>query len=241
MLTPIDQIDRSKVNLSYIAQDMLDLRLDDFEKRGYLEKLWNNENTLLKLYYTDYEFFKRQLDKEIDKIVYGTVSGTSPNVKYDQRTLEEMPLQQIRERDPAYGEKLRNLVFESAYENGIYKCTHCGMTSPHKKDFQVDHIIPMSKGGKTVISNLQLLCRKCNGIKGDKEEKQPNQPLASREVSDQVMPSVKQNGDKLFVRLGDEEKNFSITKARKERGYLTFQIGNGRYRYHIRKKKLEKI
>ena len=241
VLTPIEEIDRSKVNLSYIAQDMLDLRLDDFEKRIYLEKLWNDENTLLKLYYTDYEFFKRQLDKEIDKIVYGVVSGTSPNVKYDERTLEEMPLQQIRECYPAYGEKLRNAVFESAFENGQYKCVHCGMTSPHRKDFQVDHIVPMSKGGKTVIGNLQLLCRKCNGIKGDKEENKPKQPLASREISDDILPSVNRKGDKLIVRIGDEEKAFGITQARKERGYLTFQIAGGKYRYFIRKKKLIKI
>ena len=240
-LTPIEEIDRAKVNLSYIAQDMLDLRLDDFEKRDYLEKLWNDENTLLKLYYTEFEYFKRQLDKEINKIVYRTVSGTSPNVKYDQRLLEDMPLQKIRECDPAYGEKLRNAVFESAAENNVYKCTHCGMTSPHKKDFQIDHIVPMSKGGKTVIGNLQLLCRKCNWIKSDKEEKQPGQPLASSDVSEAVMPSVRRKGDKLTVRLGDEVKNFVFTEERKERGYLTFQIGNGRYKYYIRKKKLERL
>ena len=241
VLTPIEEIDRAKVNLSYIAQDMLDLRLDDFEKREYLEKRWNDEDTLLKLYYTEFEYFKRQLDKEIDKIVYGTVSGTKPNVKYDQRALEDMPLHKIMERDPYYGQKLKGTVFESAYENGVYRCKYCGMTSPNKADFQIDHIVPMSKGGKTVIGNLQLLCRKCNGTKGDKEEEQPKQPLASREFSDEVLPSVKRKGDKLIVRLGGEEKIFGITPLRKERGYMTFQIGEGKYRYYIRKRKIEKL
>ena len=92
-----------------------------------------------------------------------------------------------------------------------------------------------------MIDNLQLLCRKCNRIKADKEEEQPSQPLASSDVSEAVMPNVRRKGDKLTVRLGDEEKNFVITEARKERGYLTFQIGDGRYRYNIRKKKLEKL
>ena len=32
--------------------------------------------------------------------------------------------------------------------------------------FEVDHIYPKIKGGKTVESNLQLLCRKCNRGKG---------------------------------------------------------------------------
>ena len=247
VLTPIEKIDRDKVNLSYIAQDMLDLRLDPFEQRGYLEKLWNDESTLLKLYYSEWEFFKRQLDKEIEKIVYGVVSGTSPNVKYDQRTLEEMPLQKIRECYPSYGEKLRNSVFDAAFENGVYKCQRCGMTSSHKKDFQVDHIVPMSKGGKTVASNLQLLCFRCNMIKADKTDEQPEQsnpssaPASSKEDINEAMPSVSRKGDKLTVRLGDEEKTFGITQARKERGYLTFQIGDERYKYYIRKRKLEKM
>ena len=49
------------------------------------------------------------------------------------------------------------------------------------------------------------------------------------------MLSVRRKGDKLTVRLGNEEKNYVITQARKERGYLTFQIGDGKYRYYIRK------
>ena len=236
--TPIDDIDRAKANLSFIAQDMLDLRLDDFEKRDYLDKLWQDESTLLKLYYTEFEYFKRQLDKEINKIVYGVVSGSTPKVKYEQRELEKFTLQQIRERDPVYGEKLRNDVFKSAMINGVYRCKACGMTSPHKKDFQIDHITPMSKGGLTVLENLQLLCRKCNWVKSDHED---DLPLASREISNDFMPNVTLSGTQLFVKLGDLTKTFSITQARRERGYMTFQIGTGKYKYMIRNGNIIKI
>lgn len=45
-----------------------------------------------------------------------------------------------------------------------FACCSCG-ASPAKDpsvELQVDHIIPWSKGGETVIENLQTLCSKCN-------------------------------------------------------------------------------
>ncbi|MFR4784857.1 MAG: HNH endonuclease [Pilosibacter sp.] len=45
-----------------------------------------------------------------------------------------------------------------------FKCCKCG-ASPAKDPsviLQVDHIIPWSKGGETVLENLQTLCSKCN-------------------------------------------------------------------------------
>lgn len=49
-----------------------------------------------------------------------------------------------------------------------YTCQSCGKYMPDEVGLQVDHIVPVSKGGKTVLSNLQVLCSKCNGKKSDK-------------------------------------------------------------------------
>lgn len=52
-----------------------------------------------------------------------------------------------------------------------FKCCACG-ASPAKDpsvELHIDHIIPWSKGGETVIDNLQTLCLKCNLGKGDME------------------------------------------------------------------------
>ena len=55
----------------------------------------------------------------------------------------------------------------AAYEKQKGICPKC------KKHFafeemEGDHIVPWSRGGKTVPENLQMLCRRCNGLKSDK-------------------------------------------------------------------------
>ena len=44
-------------------------------------------------------------------------------------------------------------------------CAYCGS----KKNLEIDHIKPVSKGGGNNIENLQILCRKCNKAKGDRQ------------------------------------------------------------------------
>ena len=50
-----------------------------------------------------------------------------------------------------------------------FKCCACGASPAknHAVELQVDHIIPWSKGGETVVDNLQTLCSKCNLGKSD--------------------------------------------------------------------------
>ena len=46
-------------------------------------------------------------------------------------------------------------------------CHYCKAVAPGT-DMQVDHVIPMSKGGDHDLSNLVVCCSKCNKSKGDK-------------------------------------------------------------------------
>lgn len=41
-------------------------------------------------------------------------------------------------------------------------CSRCGSS----KDLTADHIVPLASGGSSTLSNIQVLCRKCNSSKG---------------------------------------------------------------------------
>jgi len=50
-----------------------------------------------------------------------------------------------------------------------YQCKICGATARDGAKLHVDHIRPVSKGGKTEYHNLQTLCERCNLGKSNKE------------------------------------------------------------------------
>ena len=51
-----------------------------------------------------------------------------------------------------------------------FKCQICGRSVEDGVKLHVDHIIPISKGGKTEWNNLRTLCQDCNLGKGNKIE-----------------------------------------------------------------------
>jgi hypothetical protein len=62
-------------------------------------------------------------------------------------------------------EKLRKQVIKRA--GGYCEYCRCPDTTTNTP-FSIDHIIPKSKGGKTVLSNLAYACFGCNSIKHNK-------------------------------------------------------------------------
>ena len=51
-----------------------------------------------------------------------------------------------------------------------FRCVLCGRSANDGIKLHVDHVIPVSRGGKTEESNLRTLCEECNMGKGDKVE-----------------------------------------------------------------------
>ena len=70
---------------------------------------------------------------------------------------------------PIEASVLKEKVYEKSKDkDGKYTCQECGKKSESRYGFEIDHINPMNEGGLTEEKNLQILCRHCNRVKGDK-------------------------------------------------------------------------
>lgn len=61
--------------------------------------------------------------------------------------------------------KVSNELRQEIFERDGYTCVICGSTE--KESLEIDHIMPIAKGGKTEPDNLQTLCHDCNIRKGN--------------------------------------------------------------------------
>ena len=53
------------------------------------------------------------------------------------------------------------------FKRDNYACQMCGATAADGAKLEIDHIVPVSKGGQNDEDNLQVLCRDCNIGKSD--------------------------------------------------------------------------
>lgn len=60
--------------------------------------------------------------------------------------------------------RVSNKMRFSIFEKDNYRCRNC---KRHTDDLEIDHIIPIAKGGKSEYNNLQTLCKRCNKNKSD--------------------------------------------------------------------------
>lgn len=64
-----------------------------------------------------------------------------------------------------YDVKLWKRISKQVFERDNYTCQYCNKAGGL---LEVDHIIPISKGGNNHLSNLTTACRRCNRQKKDK-------------------------------------------------------------------------
>ena len=88
--------------------------------------------------------------KEIEDIIQAIVHGIS---------VDEKRLFTVDDK--------RELLAQRKNESGKYQCARCNKWF-YPEELQMDHKDAWSKGGRTVLSNAELLCSPCNKKKGNK-------------------------------------------------------------------------
>lgn len=88
----------------------------------------------------------------------------TPEEKKERRRLQYKTKSANRRKQG--GGKLKWAEVKKLLEVQKYKCMNCGACI--KKKSHADHIVPVAMGGKSVISNMQMLCPPCNIRKSDK-------------------------------------------------------------------------
>lgn len=156
-----------RVDLAEIAMQIVDVSDEEFDEK--IADIWKVRKDIHKWYgFSYYEgLMKVYRQRALNKTV--------KNPDFIIPNKEDMDMGTLKKYFPEYYEELREYIYQNAYdaESGKYvaaKPSENGeyYSSPHRKLFEIDHIIPISKGGKTIKENLQLLYYKDNRRKGNK-------------------------------------------------------------------------
>ncbi len=116
-----------------------------YKQENYVRTPYKVEN-IINSYSTDYDYLSGRY-KKLQKI--GLECTMSEYNSKDQR------------------KRMTKALREEIAVRDNYTCRMCGKYMPDGVGLHIDHIVPISKGGKSIPSNLQVLCSKCNGKKSD--------------------------------------------------------------------------
>ena len=109
----------------------------------------------------DSKFPKTAVTREIIRsyIAHNTHVSREALVAFDEGWDEFKTKSKIRE---GISKSLRFAIFKRDF----YACRICGTKADNTKQLEIDHIIPVKKGGTNDEDNLWVLCLECNRGKG---------------------------------------------------------------------------
>jgi HNH endonuclease len=130
----------------------------------------------------------------------------------------------IKFRNSAAGQRalMTPALREEIKARDNYACRICSLSINDERNLllEIDHIIPISKGGKTTRSNLQTLCWRCNRSKGAKTSSHQSIEIIEPQPEfckkpERISHTKAQEDDLIFENLytGSEMSKKDITKT----------------------------
>jgi len=117
-------------------------------------------------------------------------SSYSSEIKLDIQNLNKFVVylsEIIKFKNSVAGQRslMTSVLREKIKRRDNYTCQKCSLSTKTEKNLllEIDHVIPLSKGGITSDENLQTLCWRCNRSKGAKIER----PLTNGERDGSVI------------------------------------------------------
>lgn len=137
-----------------------------YREKEFLERLGFNRIDFTSVYYPVYSF---------RYISPGGNKSSTCDIPLDIENLENLVVylsELVEYRKTVAGQRalMTSKLREFIKIRDNYTCKNCGVSisdEPHLL-LEIDHIIPVSKGGLSTEENLQTLCWKCNRSKGSK-------------------------------------------------------------------------
>ncbi|MEE3448239.1 MAG: HNH endonuclease, partial [Bacteroidales bacterium] len=199
--------ERDNYDISVIARYIIDNDLGQNAEDRYINEKWEDSKGGWQTFFDmTIKNFRNEIARAKDRIRHPEdyiVIHKKPQEIFEDRSYEDMSMFQIREVNPAYEKWLRNKVFEKfTDENGNYFSAQSGYKSRNRFDFEIDHIKPLSAGGKTVLENLQLLKVFENRQKGGKWEND------NKKVIDTALKAVIRNLEDCYYTFIDDAETF---------------------------------
>ncbi len=170
--------ERKDFNITAIADRIREMD-SNVKRNEMIKEEWNKNGAKWKAFVNEIDSegkFARLINIEINRMDYPDdykCEFAQPLTKKEEIKLMDLSLNEMGKRYPEKEQAIRNAVFAKYTDSeGYYYSTESGYRSKNRLDFDIDHIIPMSKGGKTTMDNLQLLTRNENRRMSDKNKLQ---------------------------------------------------------------------
>lgn len=164
------------------------MKYQDFEKYG--DKLYSLQGDLIQYesnpvdtpinVFEALDDFKRQglniqlAPYQLDLLILGVCFEDMFKIVENSSLIDENTINQYNnyrfssKRRPTKRQSLSKSLRYDVLKRDNFRCQLCGRTSQDGVKLEIDHIIPISKGGTDDISNLQTLCFDCNRGKSNK-------------------------------------------------------------------------